>query len=86
MRNSLFCHTVSQGVVKHRDISELAIAAEMIGMRMGVDHQNWLVGHRTHGLAQIANATTCINQRGPFLSGAKAAASLFFPGIAGCAL
>lgn len=61
-----FRHTMGQGMVKHSNFIELAIAAEVIRMRVRVDYHHGFVGDCLHGLAQIANSTAGINERGPF--------------------
>jgi len=42
---------MGQWVVKHSNITELVIAAEVIRMGVRIDNHNWFVSHGFDGLA-----------------------------------
>ena len=51
-------------MIKHHDIAELAVAAEMIHMRVRVDYGHRMTGQQLNGSPQISNAATSINEYG----------------------
>ena len=49
-------------MIKHHDIAELVVAAEMIQMRVSVDHGHGMVGQQLNGSPQISNAATRVDE------------------------
>jgi len=68
MRNSLFCHTMGEWMVKHSNMLECVIAADMIRMSMRVDNHHWFVRHCFNDLVQVTDTTTRIDERRPVSS------------------
>src|SRR6266498_2652177 len=62
MRSSLFRGATGQRVVKHCNLVELSVAAEVIGMGVGVNHYHRFVSHSFYGLAKVADSTTTVDQ------------------------
>jgi hypothetical protein len=62
VRNSLLGGPTAKGMIEHRNLLKLMVATEMIGMSVRVDDDHWLVRYFCYGLAQIANATTSVDQ------------------------
>jgi hypothetical protein len=51
-------------MIKHHDIAELVVAAEMIQMSMRVDHGHGMASQQLNGSPQISNAATRVNEYG----------------------
>src|SRR5437016_4310691 len=51
-------------MIEHHDIAELIIAAEMIQMRVRVDHGDGMLGQRLDDSPQISNAAASIDEHG----------------------
>ncbi len=49
-------------MIKHHDIAELFVAAEMVQMRVRVDHGHGMAGQQLNGAPQISNAATRVDE------------------------
>ena len=49
-------------MIKHHDIAELVVAAEMIQMRVRVDHGHGMAGQQFNDPPQISNAAASVNE------------------------
>ena len=45
-------------MVKHGNVRKLTVAAEMVGMGVGIDNHHWFVNYLFYDLTQISNSTT----------------------------
>ena len=55
-------------MIKHHDVAELVIAAEMIQMSVRVDHRHGMAGQQLNGPPQIANAATSVDEYGVLIA------------------